>query len=266
MSQAVITHCIRVIEFMASSPAGCTVSAAADLLRVSPARARGLLEALVRRGYVKQGQRPDQYLLTMRLTKLGLTYQAHSGISDVFQPILDRLAASTGELVRMALADRERLTWVAKAQGSRSGLRFDAETGREVALHSTAAGKAWLAALPLDQAVKLVLDRGFGKKNEFGPNAVHSVEGLLRELKVTARRGYALGHDEYILGISAVAAVIDARSAAGVPIGVVSIAGPSTRLTHAKLESFRDALFHATRELSALLPVLGDGLNGVYAT
>jgi len=257
MSQAAVIHCIRMLDYLAGRPAGSTVDEAADYLHVSPARARTLLGTLTERGYVKVGRDAERYALTMELTKLGLAYQAHSGTSEIFQAVLDRLAMATGELVRMALADGERLVWVAKAQGSRSGLRFDAEqTGRDVALSSTAAGKAWLASLPEARARKLVRAQGFAPKNQFGPRAIRTTKRLVRELKTTAKQGYAVGHDEYMLGISAIAAAIHGPSADEPPMGVVSIAGPLTRFTPDKLKSFRAPLLEATRELSALLPLV----------
>lgn len=258
MSEAAVRHCVRMIDYLAGRPSGSTVEEAAGHLHVSAARARTLLEALAERGYARAGSPPDRYLLTMKLTKLGLAYQAHSRPWDIFQAILDRLASETGELVRMALADGDRLVWAAKAQGSRSGLRFDAETGRDVALSSTAAGKSWLANLPGARALKLVRAQGFAARNEFGPRAVRNAQQLARQLETTAARGYAVGHDEYMLGISAIAAVIHGRSPGEPPIGAISIAGPSTRLTAGKLESFRRPLLAATGELSALFAVLGE--------
>ncbi len=246
------------IDYLASHPGSSTVDDAAHFLRVSPARARSVLETLAERGYARKGRCPGHYRLTIKLAKLGLAYQAHSTTSDIVQVILDRLAIQTGELVRLALAEGDRLIWVARAQGSRSGLRFDAETGRDVALASTAGGKAWLAGFPSERAVKLVLAQGFAGKNEFGPRAIRSVERLTRELQTTAERGYATGHDEYMLGISAIAAAIRGQSPTDAPLGAVSIAGPSTRLTSEKLESFRNALLEAIGELSALQPVLSD--------
>ena len=49
-----------------------------------------------------------------------------------------------GELVRLSYVEDGRLIWIAKAQGSKSNLRYDPITGHDVPLHVTAMGKAWL--------------------------------------------------------------------------------------------------------------------------
>ena len=48
---------------------------------------------------------------------------------DIAQPVIDRLADTTPELVRLAIVDGDRLTLVAKAQGAKSGLRYDPDMG-----------------------------------------------------------------------------------------------------------------------------------------
>ena len=52
-----------------------------------------------------------------------MRYYSGTGINDVAQPILERLAANSGELARLAVVEGEGMLWVAKAQGARHGLR-----------------------------------------------------------------------------------------------------------------------------------------------
>ena len=63
--------------------------------------------------------------------------------AQIVQPVLDRLAQETGELVRLGVIDGERQTWIAKSQGARSGLRYDPDMGRDAPLFYTASGHAW---------------------------------------------------------------------------------------------------------------------------
>ena len=48
---------------------------------------------------------------------MGLSFLSNTGIVDIAQPLLDRLAQASGELVRLSVVDGERLTWVARAAG-----------------------------------------------------------------------------------------------------------------------------------------------------
>ena len=76
-------------------------------------------------GYVRQLPQRGDYALTTKMASMGLSFLSKSGVVDVSQPIINRLAQATGELVRLAIVDGERLPLVAKAQGARSGLLYD---------------------------------------------------------------------------------------------------------------------------------------------
>jgi DNA-binding IclR family transcriptional regulator len=92
--------------------------------------------------------------------------------------VLDALAARSGELARLALVDGDTLTWIAKAQGAATGLRYDADAGRGVILHATATGKVWLASLPEARALELVArEKRLGMRG-LGPNAVTTLAAL----------------------------------------------------------------------------------------
>ncbi len=106
-----------------------------------------LLTELIRCGYVRQDQSHGDYMLTIKLVSLGLSFLSNSGIVDVAQPLLDRLAAESGELVRLAVVDGDELTFVAKAQGATRGLRYDPDMGLSVNLSCSSAGHAWLSTM-----------------------------------------------------------------------------------------------------------------------
>jgi DNA-binding IclR family transcriptional regulator len=156
----------------------------------------------------------------------------------------------------MAVVDKNGLTWVAKAQGARSGLRYDPDMGRDVVLHATATGKAWLATLPSDLALSLVQSRGFAVPDRFGPKVVRSLGALKRELDLTRRRGYGVAEEEGEPGTAAIAAVIRRHGEPDAPVvGTISIAGPVARLTAEKRAQFAAHVLAAAEELSAVWPV-----------
>ena len=108
-----------ILEYLASYPEGLPLASIAADLNLPRSACHRLLTDLVRCGYVRQLRDHGDYALTTKLAALGLTFLSSSGIVDIAQPLIDRLAASSGELVRLAIVDGERLTFVAKAQGAR---------------------------------------------------------------------------------------------------------------------------------------------------
>ena len=249
MSGSSLDRAFGVLELLASHPAGLPLHQIAESVDIPKSAAHRLLAALAGRGYVRQDAETGRYLLTTKLVSLGYRYLALAGVVDTVQPTLDRLAQETGELVRLGVIDGDRQTWVAKAQGARSGLRYDPDMGMEAPLASTASGHAWLACLTDEQAVELVARQGFRPAEAQGPNAPRTIEALLARLAAARRRGYAWVVESSAPGMSAMAAAVRHPVTGGV-VGVVSVAGPSVRLTEARMHELAPRVLAAAAELS----------------
>lgn len=231
MSSA-LEKALAVLEFMVRRPMGCPVSEIASALELPISGVHRLLKELEHSGYVRQAQSMGEYALTIKLASLGLSFLGQAGFCDLSQPILDELAQTSKELVRLALADGDELIWVGVAQGASSGLRYDpgSEQGQIAHLASSAGGQAWLAAMSDEQAIALVMQQGLRKPQLPGEAAPQSIAELLSILATIRERGYSMNSNSFLSGMAAMATVIyqaDTREA----LGTVSIAGPSARFT-----------------------------------
>ena len=198
---------------------------------------------------MRQARTLGDYVLTAKLASLGLGFLSSSGIVDIAEPLLERLAKESGELVRLAIVDGERLTWVAKAQGTRQGLRYDPDMGMDARLSCTASGHAWLLSSSDERAIELVSRQGFGQPKDYGPKAPTTVKALLGVLHAARTRGFAMIDEVFAPGMTAMAApVLRGREA----VGVISIAGPRQRLTPARMQQLAPALLAATAELGPI--------------
>ena len=242
---------ISILELLVRHVRGLPMHEIADQLGIPRTAAHRLLADLREMGYLKQEVGSTQYLLTVKLASLGLSYLAASGITDAAQPLLDELAETTGELARLAVVEGDQLIWVAKAQGARTGLRYDPDTGSDVYLPATANGLAWLSAVSEDRALQLIAKHGMDKAAEMGPGAPSSVRELMNRVEETRERGYAVVYDAYEAGTSAIAAAI-CRQSDREPVGTVSIAGPSIRVTEERLPVLAPAVQECAQNLAAI--------------
>lgn len=115
---------------------------------------------------------------------------------------------ASGELVRLAVVEGDDLIWVAKAQGARTGLRYDPDAGLEIYFPATANGLAFLAAVDEDRTLTLVSRQGMDHARETGPGAPQTLRALMEQIAQTKERGFAVVFDAYEAGTSAVAAAI----------------------------------------------------------
>lgn len=240
---------IKVLELLAAHPEGVALSAVASATDMPLSATHRLLAELVRLGYVRQLREQGDYVLTIRLVSLGLSYLSASGMVDVAQPLLDALAETSRELVRLAIVDGEELVFVAKSQGATRGLRYDPDMGLSVRLSCSAAGHALLSTMSDEQALERVARQGFGDPKDFGPRAPTSVKALLAYVRSARRIGYATIVEVFAPGMSAMAAPVRLRS--GPAIGIVTIAGPMVRLTPARMLELAPSLVATAQEVMA---------------
>lgn len=258
--QGLIERTLAVIELLAHHPVGLPLFEVAERLRIPRSATHRVLTALVEQGYIRQERAHSDYRPTTKIASLGFMILAGSGITDLAQPILDRLARETRELVRLAVREDNNLTFVAKAQGSPQGLRYDPDMGQVARLSCSASGIAWLATLTDDQALAIVRQQGFGSREQFGPNAPQDAAAFLELLHAARVRGYSVTVQTYSPWMASMAAVVR-RPDTGEIMGALTVAGPHVRLTEERMHGFAPLLLDAARELS-LAAVASPALSG----
>lgn len=258
MQIANVDRCLSLIEALADAPVGLPLGALAERLQLPKSAAHRLLRTLAGRGYVEQDPASLNYGLSLKVATLGFRYLDARRLPDVTQEALDALARATGEYCRLAIVAGEGLAWIARAQGATHGLRYDPPMGRDVVLHATATGKAWLATLPEQEALRIVCARGFDTPTGFGAHAIRNVDELRLHLETTRRHGYAIAIEEGEPGTVAIAAVFRTYDLPSAPVaGTVSIAGPRVRLGDARIAALAPLLLDATREIARRWPLRG---------
>lgn len=245
----VLDRTLALLELLSRHGQGLELAALADQLNMPRSAAHRLLADLVRLGYARQTREHGPYMLTTKLASLGLSFLSHSGIVDFSQPLLERMADISGELVRLGVIDGERLTWVARAQGARQGLRYDPDMGSGARLSCSSSGLAYMAALSDEEALALAARQGLGQPGDYGPNAPATLQEMLARVQATRARGYSVTVDTYTPGLSAMAAVV--RLGGQPPIGVVTVAGPTARLTEPRMHALAPDLLAIAEQMAA---------------
>jgi len=245
----VLERTLGILELLSKHGEGLELAAIADQLNIPRSGTHRLLADLVKCGYVRQTRDHGDYMLTTKLVSMGLSYLSNSGIVDIAQPLLNHLAEVSGELTRLSVVDGERLTWVARAQGARQGLRYDPDMGSDARLSCSSSGWAWLSTLADDDAMACLARQGLGKPEEFGPNAPTSLQAVMAQVQATRERGYSITIDTYSLGLSALSAPV--RFANQPAIGVLTIAGPTVRLSEERMQALAPELVNVAHQLAA---------------
>jgi DNA-binding IclR family transcriptional regulator len=220
------------------------VTELARRLGLHKSTASRLLATLEKRGLVEQDEESGKYRLGLVVIRLAERAESTLDLRALAMPELDRLARTTRETTGLGVMDGDRMLTVAQADGPNLVAMGD-WTGRGAPLHSVAAGKILMAAMPERDVLRLVR-RGLDR---FTDKTITELEPLLEELARVRRRGYATAFGEYETTLNAVAAPVhDAR---GQVIAALDVWGPAYRVTPRRVPE----LAQAAREAAAAVSV-----------
>ncbi|RWE22645.1 MULTISPECIES: IclR family transcriptional regulator [unclassified Mesorhizobium] len=253
MSNILIERCFDTINLLAAEAKSLRLEDIVERLDLPTSAVRRFLSVLCLIGWLEQDSQTGFYRLSLRLAVLAQRLLSATKPPDICQFIVNRLAQDSQELVRVATAQEDGLSWIAYAQGAKAGLIYEPEATAEVPLQVTADGKAWLATLNTEAAVKAILKNGFGHPDSHGPNAVQTIAAILDQLEVTRDQGWALAVEEAEPGVISIAAAI--RPNGRLPVGTVSVAGPSLRLSGERILETSRLVSIAADDLAAFWPL-----------
>jgi DNA-binding IclR family transcriptional regulator len=226
-----------------AAPRGETATELASRCGINRATAWRLLATLEAHGLVERDPSTNRYKIGLALIRMSAA-AGYDGLVRRARPILERVSAETGETADLAVAGLHGVTYVGEvAPPSVMAINWLA---REVPLHATSTGKAFLAWLPPDEAIGL-LERPL---REFTDTTVTDPDVLLAELAETRARGYAECAGELeptLYGVSA--PVINAADSR--PLAVFSIWGPVDRVPVSRFPQLGPVVIEAAAEVGA---------------
>jgi len=97
-------------------------------LRLPRSSAHGLLNTLCAAGWLDHNSANKQYSLGLRAWQVGQLYTGHQTLANVAKPVMDRLSASLGETVQLALLDGVENVYIAISQAP-GGMRLGSPPG-----------------------------------------------------------------------------------------------------------------------------------------
>lgn len=203
--------------------------------------AHRLIKALEAHGFILFD---GGYRLGPRLLRLAATATERLPLRDLAHPVLERLAAATGESAQLYVREGTQRVCV-DAVESRSELRTIVAVGASLPLTAGSAGKVFLAWGP--RSVRDQATRRLPTFTEATPDA----KQLARDLATTLRRGWSWSGGERQAGVGSVSApVFDGR---GSLVAAVSVSGPASRLGRTDAARYAPAVLAAATEIGSTL-------------
>ncbi|MBK9114213.1 MAG: helix-turn-helix domain-containing protein [Betaproteobacteria bacterium] len=237
---------LAVLEALAATDGGATLTALAATLGLPAPTAHRLLATLEAAGYVQPGGN-GEWLMGVRAFRTGSAFLSHRNLVVQAYPYLKSLMERSGETANLAVLDSGEAVFVEQVQ-CRELMRMSAKLGARSPIHASGVGKAMLAAMDARGVTAVVGGRTLER---FTAHTLTTAAVLARELDATRARGYAIDDEEHALGMRCVAATVFDEM--GEPWAAVSLAGPTTRFTRERIAALGALVRTTAHELTEAL-------------
>jgi IclR family acetate operon transcriptional repressor len=223
------------------------VGAVAKELGLNLSTTHRIVRALVSEGYLAQNVENERYYLGTSALLLGQAAHANFGL-DVVHPVLQQLAADTGESVNLGILAGDAATVVERIESAQP-LRFTQPPGTRVPLHASSMGKALLA---FNADVEQRTLSGTSTLKRITVKTHPTVESLRAELELTRARGWSTDDEESTIGVRCVGApILDGE---GVARAAIAVQAPAVRVPDERFDELGPRVAAAAKEISTLLP------------
>ncbi len=237
---------LAVLEALAATEGGATLTAIADRLALPAPTTYRLLATLSEAGYVQQGP-GGEWLVGVRAFRVGAAFLDHRNLVVQAYPFLKRLMEQSGETTNLAVIDNGEAVFVEQVQ-CRELMRMSTKLGARAPLHASGVGKAMLAAMDVGAVDAVLGRRGLTRHTA---NTITERAALARELAVSRERGYATDDEEHAEGLYCIARALWDEN--GEPWAAISLAGPTSRLVPGRVEALGRIVHAIADELTTAL-------------
>jgi DNA-binding IclR family transcriptional regulator len=254
---------LAVLELLAETgPA--SLATIANRLGLNKSTTHRFVTTLVHAGYVQQTPDTRAYRLTTKLVGVASAILDQIEVGKEVAPVLEETARLTAQTVHLAILEQFDVVYIAKVEGGQSVVMATRVGGRSM-LHSTALGKALLAAQPEAVWERYVSGHGLTRRTQ---QTITTPSEFYAELRKIRAEGVSHDVGENEDGIRCVAAPV--RDHTGDVVAAMSVSGWTMSMTEDRIPALVPLLREQAERASQLLGArpqpmesAPDGLAGV---
>jgi IclR family pca regulon transcriptional regulator len=202
-----------------------TLADVAEATDITKSSAQRMVFTLEKLGYVRKHPKTRRYQLTPRVMEIGFNYLAAHSLIDVANPFLSELTKVTTETSCLTEPDGLDMVYVARFVSAQF-VPVHMPIGSRIPMYCTASGRAFLSALPEEEARALI------EASDRVAHTMHTctdVDEILRTLRQARQQGFATNAEELFLGDMTIAAPV--LGSQGRPVASVHVVAPTSRWT-----------------------------------
>lgn len=197
----------------------------AEAAGITKSTAQRLAYTLEKLGYLRKDSKTKRFSLSPKCVELGFGYIQNSWLVNHANSFLLDLNGKYGETVNLSVADDTSMVFISRFT-SHKYMATHMSIGSRLPMFCTASGRAYLAALPENEAEELLQRCKMQRYTSKTVTDIDQIRDMLTEIRET---GVAWANEEYYQGDISISAAV--KNMSGHPIGVVNVSLPSSRWT-----------------------------------
>jgi DNA-binding IclR family transcriptional regulator len=201
-----VERAFKLLDLLSVSEEGMTLSDMARVLGMSKGSLHGLLKTLEKNGAIEQTE-DKGYILGPHIYELAQLYVQQAGLRRFALPAMQQLATRIGETILLGRVEQHgvRIIERIEAGSEHAALHISAPRGTRVHLLAGATGRLILASWPKEQREALLRSRPLPR---FTAHSIVEPAQFLAAVEEAEHTGIGTDHEEYLVGVHAVAAPI----------------------------------------------------------
>lgn len=246
-SVRVLERTLQLIEVFARSRSPYSITDLAEAVSLPVSTVHRLVQSLMAFGYVTQHTQSKRYGVGRGLAELSRAMLLKHEYSQYADPHLERLVQETGETANLASLYGTAAIYLNQVE-SPAMMKVSNPVGTLIPLHGSAAGKVFLA----DFSPSVLNDTlAFTGLAQYTARTITSRSVLDDELQRIRTNNYAVDNEEYALGARCIA--VGLRGTSGSVSSVISVSGPTARVTDERLPEVARLVLEAADTFSRQL-------------
>jgi DNA-binding IclR family transcriptional regulator len=225
---------LDILEYVAACSEPPSFSQLLASLRIPRSSLFHLLTNLLSRNFLQRDPGTERYRLGTELVEIASKVERPS-LRDRLTPFLHQLSLEASETCGFYIRVGDSVEVIASAISTQA-LSYTMKVGMTAPLYAVSAGKIVLSELGPTELNQYLAGITFAPVT---PHTVRSKPRLKKELQQVKATGFAYSHEEFTLGITAIATAVQSG---GKLHGAINLAVPTARFTPARDAEFREAL------------------------
>jgi DNA-binding IclR family transcriptional regulator len=240
---------LRILDALGDFPNGLGITDLSGALKAPKSTMHRLITTMEAAGYVAFDAPTSRYILGNRVARLGEQVNQQSPLLTFGVIVLQQLTKKCHEASHLAILQGTEIVYISQEE-SKAPIRISFNTGHRAPAHCTAMGKVFLAGLSDGDILALYKSKK-KKLDRLTPRTRTSLGELLSEISMVRKEGIAFDSEEYMVGLSCIAAPV--RDFSSRLVAAMGVSMFQHKLNAERKAFFKEALFRASADLSQKL-------------